>query len=55
MKVALFLLSAIFVILTFLGAGYVLAHDGQVSAGYAVVPMAFSLAFIAAYRKKRNP
>jgi hypothetical protein len=54
MKEALFLLSAIFVILPFLGAGYVLVHDGQVSAGYAVVPMVLSLALIAAYRKKRN-
>ena len=32
-------------VLTLIGAGYVLYHDGQVSAGYACVPMTFSLLF----------
>lgn len=49
-KVAL-IVSVIFIILTFVGAGYVLYHGGNVNAGYAVVPMVFALASLAWYRK----
>lgn len=48
-----FVLSIIFVILTFVGAGYVLPNHGQVNAGYAYVPTVIVLASVAAYRKKR--
>ena len=34
-----FSLSILFIILTFIGAVYVLLNRGQVSAGYAVIPM----------------
>ena len=43
-KIAL-ALSIIFIILTFAGVAYVLYNRGQVNAGYAVVPMVFSLTF----------
>ena len=36
-------LSVVFIILTFIGAGYVLLNDGKVNAGYACVPMIFAL------------
>ena len=42
-KLAL-ILSMIFIILTFVGAGYILFNGGKVNAGYACVPMV--LAFI---------
>lgn len=51
-KVAL-ALSIIFIILTFVGAGYVLYNGGKVNAGYTVVPMIFALVSIGAYRKSK--
>ncbi len=39
------ILTLIFVILTFIGAGYVLINKGEVNAGYAVVPSVFSATF----------
>lgn len=53
MKIVALILSIIFTILTFFGAGYVLYHGGKVNAGYAVVPMVFALASIAFYRKNK--
>ena len=50
-KVAL-ALSIIFIVLTFVGAGYVLCNAGEVNAGYAVIPMVFALASLAYYRKR---
>lgn len=49
-KIAL-ILSVIFIILTFVGAGYILFNDGKVNAGYACVPMVFALISISFYRK----
>ena len=49
-KLAL-MLSVIFVILTFAGAGYVLFNGGKVNAGYACVPMVFALISMFFYRK----
>ena len=40
-KLAL-ILSMIFIILTFVGAGYILFKGGKVNAGYACVPMVLS-------------
>lgn len=54
MKIVLLALSIIFIILTFVGAGYVLLSKGAVNAGYACVPMVLALATIAAYRGKRT-
>ena len=39
------ILSFIFCILTFIGAGYVLINKGEVNAGYAVMPSLFSVIF----------
>ena len=41
--------SIIFMILTFVGAGYVLLNHGLVNAGYAVIPMCFCFVFVAFY------
>lgn len=38
-------LTLAFVILTFIGAGYVLYNKGQVNAGFAVVPSVFCAVF----------
>lgn len=46
-----FVLSLVFIILTFVGAGYVLFNDGKVNAGYACVPMIFALISIFIYQK----
>ena len=39
------ILSFVFCILTFIGAGYVLINKGEVNAGYAVIPSLFSIIF----------
>ena len=51
MKKVMFILSVIFIVLTFAGAVYVLYNGGKVNAGYAVIPMIFALAGIAVYRR----
>lgn len=51
-KIAL-VLSVIFIILTFIGAGYVLYNRGQVNAGYATIPLVFALATLAFYRNRK--
>lgn len=51
MKAVFLIFSIVFIVLTFAGAGYVLCNAGQVNAGYAVVPMAFSLIGLCFYRK----
>lgn len=51
-KVAL-ALSIIFIILTFVGAGYIIYNGGKVNAGYAAVPMVFALVSITFYRTKK--
>ena len=53
MKKAALVLSVIFIILTFIGAGYVLYNRGQVNAGYAIIPLVFALACIAFYRNRK--
>lgn len=44
MKKVLFVLTVLFSIVCFAGAGYVLCTGGQASPGYAVIPMIFSIA-----------
>lgn len=44
-------LSAVFIILTFIGAGYILLNNGKINARYACIPMVFALIFISFYRK----
>ena len=53
MKKIAFVLSIIFAILTFVGAGHVLINDGQVNAGYACVPMVLAIASYAGYKAKK--
>lgn len=43
MKKTLLILSTIFAVLTFVGAGFVIASKGKLSAGYAVIPCVWSL------------
>ena len=49
-------LTFIFMIITFIGAGYVLFNKGQVNAGYAVIPSLFCAIFsqLAVYEKFKN-
>lgn len=42
-RIALLILSVLFAVLCFIGAGYVLKSGGTVNAGYAVVPMSLCL------------
>lgn len=51
MKKALFIMSIFFLILTFVGIGYVLYNGGKVSPGYAVIPMLFEFISIGFYRQ----
>lgn len=46
-------LTFIFMIITFIGAGYVLINKGQINAGYAVIPSLFCAIFsqLAVYEK----
>lgn len=53
MKKTALVLSFIFIILTFIGAGYVLYNRGQVNAGYAIIPLVFALASITFYRNRK--
>lgn len=48
--------SFVFMILTFIGAGYVLLNKGQVSAGYAVIPSLICVIFsqLCVYEKFRK-
>ncbi len=39
------ILSIVFIVLTFIGAGYVIINKGEVNAGYAVVPSLLSICF----------
>ena len=54
MKKLAALLSVIFILLTFIGAGYVLRCEEGANAGYAVVPAVFALAGIAFYRQTKE-
>lgn len=47
------ILTFVFMILTFIGAGYVLSNKGQVSAGFAIIPSIFCAIFsqLAVYEK----
>ncbi len=47
-------LSIIFSVLTFIGAGYVLINHGTVNAGYTCIPLVFALVFIGLYRNSRK-
>ena len=52
-KIAL-ILGIIFLVLTFIGGGYVLVNHGQVNAGYAVIPGLWTTIFFGIYRKENS-
>ena len=54
MKKLLLILSIVFIILTFVGAIYVLINKGTVNAGYAVVPMVLALSCSSGYKLVKN-
>ena len=54
LKKFLFVLSVLFTVLTFLGTVYVLLNKGQVSAGYATVPMLWAVLFITIYNRVKK-
>lgn len=39
------IITLVFIVLTFIGAGYVFINKGEVNAGYAVIPSLFSVIF----------
>lgn len=51
---AFLVLSIIFSVLTFIGAGFVLINHGTVNAGYTCIPLVFALVFIGIYRNSRK-
>lgn len=53
MKKIYLILGIIFTIITLIGVGYVLLNYGKVNAGYACVPMVFTIIFVAMYRAKK--
>lgn len=54
MKKIMFTLSVLFVVLTFVGAGYVLYNAGSVNAGYAVIPMVLALESVSLFIVKQS-
>jgi len=54
MKRIAMIFGIIFLILTFVGGGYVLISHGQASAGYAVIPALWTIVCFGYYRGKRN-
>ena len=54
MKKLALIAGVIFLILTFIGGGYVILSDGQANAGYAVIPSLWSVVFFGIYRRKSS-
>ena len=54
MKKLLLVLAIVFIVLTFVGAIFVLTSYGTANAGYAVIPMVIALACLAGYRTYKN-
>lgn len=52
MKKMLLVFSIIFTVLTFAGIVYVIISHGQKSAGFAIIPAVFAIAFISALKKQ---
>jgi len=48
------ILMIIFLILTFIGAGYVFYREGNANAGYAAVPSLFCIIFSSLYRNSKK-
>lgn len=54
MKIFLLVISIVFIVLTFVGAVFVLTSSSTANAGYAVIPMVFALISVAGYRGYTN-
>ena len=54
MKKAALIAGIIFLVLTFIGGGYVLINHGQVNAGYAVVPGTWTMICFGFYRNGKR-
>lgn len=57
MKKILLIIAVFFLILSFVGAGYVIYTKGEANAGYGVVPSVFALVtflWLIAIRKREN-
>lgn len=54
MKKIFFMISILFAVLTFAGMVYVLKNHGNVNAGYAVIPMALTIACFSVYKLYAN-
>lgn len=54
MKKIFLILSILFTVLTFAGAIYVLINHGTVNAGYAVIPMALTIACFSVYKSYKD-
>lgn len=54
MKKAALILGIIFLVLTFVGGGNVLINQGQVNAGYAVVPGTWAMVCFGFYRSGKR-
>lgn len=48
------ILMTLFLILTFIGAGYVFYKDGNANAGFAVIPSMFCIIFSSLYRNSKK-
>jgi len=53
-KVIFMILMIIFLVLTFVGAGYVFYTKGNANAGFAVIPCLFCMIFSALYRNSKK-
>ena len=54
MKRIALVFGIIFLILTFVGGGHVIINNGQVNAGYAVIPAVWTVVCLGVYRRKSN-
>lgn len=54
MKKFALIMSIFFMILTLIGAGYVLINDGHVNAGYAIIPMLIFYAWTGIYSRQKK-
>ncbi len=54
MSKSAWIMGVLFLILTFVGGGYVIINRGQVNAGYAVIPGLFTIICFEYYRKKKE-
>lgn len=54
MKKITLILGIIFLVLTFIGGGYVLINRGQVNAGYAAVPGIWTIICFGYYRSRKQ-